>query len=230
MAEERDYQPANRGILLPTVSDEVSLTHPYIFMTWPGEQKPHCAPSNLANLSCIGWRPVLVLPRPSTVVMSRPSQVYSCRQHWNRHRQCVLTTGVQLQTTLKQTHDILTTGASRLQDKLFVLRVSNMYFVFLNTEASSLLKISPSARTPYLVRWFLGMECTSGQIIAAPMRNLHFLTWTERDLRFIFFIFLKIILHTVNFNINVIVISYNLYILFLSLYINIFHIRFLPII
>ena len=62
------------------------FTHPYIFMTWAGLQKPHCDPLYSARRACMGCRPDLVLPSPSMVVISQPSHMYSCTRHWNHKR------------------------------------------------------------------------------------------------------------------------------------------------
>lgn len=41
-------------ITFHSANKSISFTHPYMVMIWPGVQKPHWAPSNLASLSCIG--------------------------------------------------------------------------------------------------------------------------------------------------------------------------------
>lgn len=42
----------------------------YMFITIPGEQKPHWEPFFPANAACRVWNPSFLLPKPSIVLMA----------------------------------------------------------------------------------------------------------------------------------------------------------------
>ena len=52
-----------------------------MFITIPGEQKPHCVPPFSANCFCTGCIPSRVFPIPSTVVIDMPSHAARGRTH-----------------------------------------------------------------------------------------------------------------------------------------------------
>lgn len=70
-------------------NEPLIVTYPYMFITWEGLQKPHCTPLYSARRCCMGCSPVWGLPRPSMVVTSHPSHMYSCTRHFvcteNKH-------------------------------------------------------------------------------------------------------------------------------------------------